>query len=104
MSRASQEKGQAASHTAFVDIHASWAANLSNVYGWATTAEDDAVSVTFKCRGPGDWIGVCKRVGDDGGPEVVFGTAFDFVSCVMAVNAAMQGNRWKVDRPWAPSS
>lgn len=102
MSRIRDEKKLAPAATAFVEIHGVWSTYLSNVYGWAASAEADAVSVTFKCRGEGDWIGICKRLGDDGGPEVVFGTAFDFISCVLAVNAAMQANRWKVDRPWTP--
>lgn len=102
MSRIRDEKVDGPGPTAFLEVHRVWASYLSNVYGWATGGESDAVSVTFKCRGPGDWVAICKRIGDDGGPEVVFGTAFDFVSAVMALNAAMQADRWKVDKPWAP--
>lgn len=102
MSRIRDEKEVAPGAAAFVAVHEVWASKLSNVYGWATSGEVDAISITFKCRGPGDWVGICKRIGDDGGPQVVFGTAFDFVSCVMAVNAALQADRWKVDKPWTP--
>lgn len=86
--------------SAFEQIHASWATYLSNVYGWAVRGEEDALSVTIKCRGTGDWIGIAKRVGDDGAPEVCFGNAFDFVSCVLALNASMAAGRWRPDSPW----
>lgn len=95
-------KGAPGAGAAFTAMHEVWSTYCSNVYGWAVGGEEEALSVTFKCRGPQDWIGVAKRVGDDGGPEVVFGTAFDFVSCIMAVNAAMQADRWRVDTPWQP--
>lgn len=102
MSRIREEKGYTKAASAFLEVHGTWATHLSNVYGWAAGGESDAVSLTFKCRGEGDWIGICKRYGDDGEPQVVFGTAFDFVSCVLAVNGAMQADKWKVDKPWVP--
>lgn len=103
MSRIRDEKDLAPPAKAFLEIHRVWSAYLSNVYGWAVGGESSAVSLSFRCRGPGDWIGVCKRQGDGDEPEVVFGSAFDFVSAVVAVNAAMQAGKWRVDEPWTPS-
>ena len=85
---------------AFEHVHETWAIYLPNIYSFAVKREEDAYEIRFRCRGPGDWIGIAKRTGSDGQAEVLFGTAFDFVSCVLAVNAAMSGDRWRDDRPW----
>ena len=86
----------------FTEIHRIWATRLSNVYHWGSTNEADATEVRLRCRGESDWLAVAKRVGDDGGPEVVFANGFDFVSCWLALNASMAADQWKVDKPWKP--
>lgn len=74
----------------------------SNLYSWGMNHEEDAIEIRIKRRGPGDWLSICKRLDADGKPQVVFGSAFDFVSAVLAVNAAMSADAWKEDKPWKP--
>ncbi len=87
----------------FSEIHRIWATRLSNIYHWACTNEVDALDVRLRCRAPGDWVAVAKRVGDDGAHQVIFANGFDFVSCWLALNASMAGNRWRKDKPWVPT-
>jgi len=74
----------------------------SNLYSWGMKHDDTAIEVRFKCRGSGDWLGIAKRYDADGKPQVLFGSAFDFVSCVLAVSASMSANKWREDKPWSP--
>lgn len=101
MTKSNRSDKEYSAADSFSEVHRTWAIYLSNIYGWATTQEDEAVSVSIKCRGPADWIGIAKRVGPDGGPQVLFGVGFDFVACVVAVNGAMAAGRWKVDKPYS---
>jgi len=63
---------------------------------------EDFVDLRVKQRAYGDWLGIAKRYGPDGGLEVCFGTGHDFVSALLGLNGAMAANRWKPDKPWAP--
>ena len=83
-------------YDAFVDV-------APNIVGWGERSSEDAIELRVKQRGPGDWIGICKRVGGDGADEVLFGTGFSFIACLLAVNAAMAANRWRPDTPWKPN-
>lgn len=84
----------------FSAIHKTWATYLSNVYHWGSVDEEDALSVRLTCRGAGDWVAVAKRVGADGEHQVIFANGFDYVSCWLALNASMAGDRWRKDKPW----
>lgn len=102
MTKSNRSDGAHSAGETFSEIHRVWATRLSNVYRWGAKEEGDALSLTLKCRGAGDWIAVAKRVGADGATEVIFATGFDFVSCFLALNGSMAGNRWRVDKPWVP--
>lgn len=73
-----------------------------NLLHWGQIAHEDAIEVRIKQRGPGDWMAIAKRFGPDGGPQVLFGTGYDFLSCVLGLNGAMAGDRWRADKPYRP--
>lgn len=73
-----------------------------NILHWGQVADADAVEVRFRHRGPSDWLAIAKRFGADGEPQVLFGTGYDFLSCVLGLNGAMAGDRWRADRPYQP--
>ena len=50
-------------------------------------------------RGEGDCLGVLKRYGNDGAPEVIFGNGVDFVACLLALEGSMRANRWRQEDP-----
>lgn len=74
----------------------------SNLYALVAHDWGDASQVTFKHQGENVWLVVVKRYGDDGAPQVLFATAYDFVGAVLAVNAAIASGSWKPDKPWKP--
>lgn len=69
---------------------------------WDLLANPDGEFIELKLynRGVNDTLGVCKRYGPDGGPQVLFGSGSGFVSCLLAVEGAVRAGRWKVDVPW----
>lgn len=84
-------------------IYDAFAGVATNVIHWGEIDRENAVELRLKQRGPQDWIGICKRIGADGGDEVLFGTGYSFVACLLAVNSAMAANRWRADTPWSPN-
>jgi hypothetical protein len=65
--------------------------------------EEDAVGLNLKRRGDGDWIAVLRRVGDDGAPQVAFGTGFDLIGALLSLEGTVGAARWKEDKPWNPT-
>lgn len=56
----------------------------------------------LKARDDETTIAVAKAYGADGGPVVCFGVGYGPILALMALDAAIQGGNWRVDKPWQP--
>jgi hypothetical protein len=73
--------------------------NLTAVMG--ESARYEPVRVMVKRRGDGDWIAVLSVYDpDDESGRVAFGVGFDWVGAVVALNAAVAGDNFKVEKPY----
>lgn len=72
-----------------------------HVSGWFTD-EDSFRELRFKARDDGTTLAIAKGYDSDGSPVVCFGSGYGLVGAFMAIDAAMQGGNWKVDKPWQP--
>jgi len=77
---------------------------LPRIYSGLTDEDRPLVALSVRCRGVADYVVVCKRVGSDGGPQVLFGNGFDVVSALLGLEGAWAADRWRLDTPWAPDS
>lgn len=66
--------------------------------------EDDFLGMHIKPRGDGTTLAVVKRYNGDGTPMVCFGSGYGVAGCLMAADSAIQGDNWRIDKPWSPSS
>ncbi len=64
-------------------------------------AEDDFLSILIKHQDDGSCLAVIKRFGPDGAPMVAFGGGYGVAGALMALDATIAGNRWRVDKPWS---
>lgn len=62
--------------------------------------EEDFVELRLKMRDDNTVLAIAKGFGPDGGPVVCFGSGYGVVGAMMAVDSAIQGGRWKYDKPW----
>lgn len=86
----------------FIGLYNALVDSAGNLAAVVAYHSEDFVDLRVKQRGEGDWLGIVKRYGSDGGLEVCFGTGHDFVSCLLGLNGAMANDRWKPDKPWSP--
>jgi len=63
--------------------------------------EDEFIDVKVKLMADGTTLVIAKKYSDDGSPMVLFGAGYGFVGSLIAADASMQGDRWKVDKPWS---
>lgn len=56
----------------------------------------------LKARDDGTILAIAKGYDSAGGEVVCFGSGYDVASCLLSVDAAMQGGNWRVDAPWEP--
>lgn len=78
-----------------------WAALLHSVptvTRFLGKPEQGAVNLKLSYRGALDWLAVAKRYGDDGTLEVCFGSGPDAVGCLLGLENAMDGNKWRPDK------
>lgn len=61
----------------------------------------DFISLHLKAKADGSILCVAKKYGDDGGPLVLFGGGYGFVGALMALDASLQGDKWRTDKPWS---
>lgn len=66
--------------------------------------EEEFISLQVKTRPDGSCLTILKRYGDDGGPLVLFGSGYGVPGALMAADSAVQGGRWRADKPFTPSS
>lgn len=72
-----------------------------NLYGWSSDP-DNFAELRLKARPDGTILAIAKGFGPDGGPVVCFGVGYGIVGAVMAIDATIQGGKWRVDKPWSP--
>lgn len=65
-------------------------------------SQADFNSVKFLARDDGTTLAVAKGYAADGSPVVCFGVGYGMVMALMALDGTMQGDGWRVDRPWSP--
>lgn len=63
---------------------------------------NEFTEVRFKVRDDGTVLAIAKGLDSSGGPVVCFGVGYDFVLALMALDASIQGDNWRVDKPWKP--
>lgn len=65
--------------------------------------EEQFRGLSFKPGVDGMTIAVAKGFSADGTPTVCFGSGYDVILALMSLDASMQGENWRVDKPWSPS-
>ena len=63
---------------------------------------DEFLELRLKARDDGTVLVIAKGFDSGGGPVVCFGTGYDVVSAIMAIDATINAGNWRVDKPWAP--
>lgn len=62
--------------------------------------EADFHSLRLYSRGSSDVLSVAKRYSAAGDLEVCFGSSFDAVGALLALEGGIQQGRWRADVPW----
>lgn len=73
--------------------------NLSTVFA----EESDFIELRLKARDDATTLAVLKRYGHDGRPMVCFGVGYGVVAAFMAVDATVEADNWRPDKPWKPA-
>ena len=63
---------------------------------------DDFSELRIKARDDGTVLGIAKGYDSNGGPVVCFGVGYDGVAALLALDRAINGGNWRVDKPWSP--
>lgn len=74
---------------------------IPHLYG-VLCEEDDFIEFRVKAQDDGTVLGILKRYNPEGAPMVLFGGGYGVLGAFLTVDAAVQGNRWRVDKPWKP--
>jgi len=65
--------------------------------------ESEFLSLRLKYRADGTTIAVIKRIGDDGGPQVAFGSGYGVFGALIGLDYTLEAGNWKPDKPWSGS-
>lgn len=95
----SKMRGNSSQVTAWVEFNEEFTARVPHLAAWFgdTLA---FVELRLMARDDGTTLAVAKGYDSDGGPVVCFGVGYGLVAAVMAIDATMNGGRWRVDTPW----
>lgn len=66
--------------------------------------EEDFLELRFKLRDDSTTLAIAKGFDGSGGPVVCFAQGYGVIGALMAIDAAIQGNNWREDKPWRPES
>lgn len=86
----------------WVELSEQLQSRLSHAFSFWSDAEGFA-ELRVKAREDGTILAIAKGFDAAGGPVVCFGSGFDVSSCLMALDASIQGNNWRIDKPWSES-
>jgi hypothetical protein len=64
--------------------------------------EQGFLEIRLKSRDDGTILGIAKGYNHEGMPIVCFGVGYDAVLALMALDATIQGDGWREDKPWKP--
>lgn len=64
--------------------------------------EESFGELRLKARDDGTTLAIAKGYGPDGGAVVCFGSGYGLIGALIAIDATIQGGRWRVDKPWQP--
>lgn len=64
--------------------------------------EESFIDIRLKARDDGTILVIAKEYSSDGTPMVCFGVGYGVVAALLAIDATMNGGRWKIDKPWQP--
>lgn len=79
-------------------LFAALAKSCPNLAEQVSKDATDFNSIRIQYRGVYDWLAVCKRWGEDGSPEVIFGSGPDFVGAILGLEAALDKGAWRPDK------
>ena len=66
-----------------------------------STGNGGVYAIYFRYKGAGYWQGVVKRIRSDGGGlEVAFSRGGSFATAFKDLNASIQNDAWRPDKPW----
>lgn len=82
-------------------IHRSLEEHAEQLYRWLCS-ESDFAELRIKARDDGSCIAIAKGYDHEGGPVVCFGTGYDPLSALYAVEGTIRANKWRLDKPWSP--
>lgn len=85
----------------WVQLADSVRAQVPHLGAWLDEEEEFA-ELRLKRRDDGTTLAIAKGYGPDGGPIVCFGSGYGVWGALMAIDATIQGGRWRVDKPWSP--
>lgn len=77
--------------------------NVPSLFGELSN-EGSFVELRVKARNDGTTLTILKVDGPDGGPLVCFGSGYGAAGALMAIDATIQGGRWRADKPWPRNS
>ena len=79
-------------------IHKALRAEAPEVYQLVTNDGDDFISLRIAYRGENDYLAIGKRYGDDGTPQVIFGSGIGLATCLVGLAVAIDQNKWRPDK------
>jgi len=76
--------------------------NIPHVIAWCNRV-DEFNELRFKSRDDGTVLAIAKGYGSDGSPVVLFGSGYSYTLALVAIDSAIQGGEWRLDKPWSPN-
>ncbi len=76
-----------------------WKLNIPSVSSKLFSSQD-FVGLQLKAQDDGSVLAIIRAYGSDGAPMVAFGHGFDPMLALIALDATIQGGKWKEDLPW----
>lgn len=62
--------------------------------------EEDFAELRFKLKEDNTTLAIAKGFDAEGAPVVCFAQGYGVIGAFLAIDAAIQGNNWRVDKPW----
>lgn len=98
MGKAKGADGKQRAWTEINDVLLKHTPQLASVLG----DEEDFLTLYVKMKEDRTLLGVLKRYGSDGGPEVCFGSGYTIAGCFLGLEGSIAANKWRPDKPWEP--
>lgn len=96
------KKSRVSGQERFLAVIASFEEAFPQISAWCAD-EEDFSELRLKLRDDSSVLAIAKGYGSDGTPMVCFGVGYGVVGALLGLEGSIQGNNWRVDKPWAPS-